>query len=577
MHKQLRSTVLTVLAVVALLLAAVGAPLWVAVALTLVALVGVGLAMRKPLLARGTSALGAYSPSRSIAAAAVVVCIGRTDLDLLSALTACAAVIALVGISFEAPAGRLWRAGTRTVANLPGADLSPRSTRPGGTVVGTSLTVLGLSAVGVYVPAAGVVALVLALALAAAAAVWTLDALRRRPLLRPAIAKALEDYAAPVMVYVTGPRGTEYQVGVWLDQLAELDEKAVLVVRETALANKIAAMTTIPVVAAPTLADLEAVQASSFRVALYVNNGAKNGHNVRYADLTHVQLLHGDSDKPSSYNPVTAMFDRVFVAGQAGVDRYASHGVSIAAEKFVIVGRPQVAGIEPAAALPEVRTVLYAPTWTGFNQDNNFGSLDPYGPEIVRALLGHSWNVVFRPHPYSLKDARSLAAIAEIHRLLAADSATSGRGHIYGDRASADMSIVECFNVSDALVSDVSSVPADYLYSAKPFVITQVDDGALESFAEEFPLVRAAYVARLREVGSLDRALDGLEHDVLREQRDLTRIYYLGDIPRETYAETFRTAVTDLVRATPASRSRHASGGPDTESPGEADIESDDE
>ena len=50
---------------------------------------------------------------------------------------------------------------------------------------------------------------------------------------------------------------------------------------------------------------------------------------VRFNQLTHIQLLHGDSDKASSFNPVTAMFDRIFVAGQAAIDRYAANGVLI--------------------------------------------------------------------------------------------------------------------------------------------------------------------------------------------------------------------------------------------------------
>src|SRR5690625_5823159 len=62
--------------------------------------------------------------------------------------------------------------------------------------------------------------------------------------------------------------------------------------------------------------------------------------------MTHVQLLHGDSDKASSFNPVTAFYDNVFVAGQAGIDRYENNGVDIPKHKFTIVGRPQVESVE---------------------------------------------------------------------------------------------------------------------------------------------------------------------------------------------------------------------------------------
>jgi CDP-glycerol glycerophosphotransferase (TagB/SpsB family) len=288
-------------------------------------------------------------------------------------------------------------------------------------------------------------------------------------------------------------------------------------------------------------------------VSLYVNNGTKNTHNIRYGDLTHVQLLHGDSDKPSSFNPVTAMFDKLFVAGEAGIDRYWKHGIPIPREKFEIVGRPQVAGIELADARPKGQafTVLYGPTWTGFNTDNDFGSL-PVGPSIVSGLVRRGWTVIFRPHPFSLRDAVSHAHIGEIEEILRADTAASGRQHVFGEDASAAMTLVDCFNASDALVSDVSSVPADYLYSEKPFVIVQVGDGPVDAFLAEFPLGRAAYVARAVDPGSIEAALDGLAHDTLAGVRREMRTFYLGNIPRDTYAQAFPAAVRALVQANPA-------------------------
>jgi hypothetical protein len=47
---------------------------------------------------------------------------------------------------------------------------------------------------------------------------------------------------------------------------------------------------------------------------------------------------------------VHAIYDLIFTAGQAGIDRYARHGVSIPAEKFRIVGRPQVELIRPGSS-----------------------------------------------------------------------------------------------------------------------------------------------------------------------------------------------------------------------------------
>ena len=88
----------------------------------------------------------------------------------------------------------------------------------------------------------------------------------------------------------------------------------------------------------------------SLKVAFYVNNAARNTHFIERRELTHVWLNHGDSEKPACYNPVHAIYDLIFVAGQAGIDRYARHGVHIPAEKFRIVGRPQVEQITRATS-----------------------------------------------------------------------------------------------------------------------------------------------------------------------------------------------------------------------------------
>ena len=73
-----------------------------------------------------------------------------------------------------------------------------------------------------------------------------------------------------------------------------------------------------------------------------------------------------------------AIYDKIYAAGQAGIDRYARHGVDIARSKFEIVGRPQVEQITrargPIGSLEDV-TVLYAPTWRGPYADSRVYSL----------------------------------------------------------------------------------------------------------------------------------------------------------------------------------------------------------
>ena len=302
---------------------------------------------------------------------------------------------------------------------------------------------------------------------------------------------ALDAWGPQLVLHFSGPADATHQVLMWLPYLQRVDRPFLVIVRERP-AFEALTPTGVPVVLAPSLTSLEACVVDSMRAAFYVNNGMKNTHLVRFSHLTHVQLLHGDSEKPPSYSPVTAMYDKVFVAGRAGRDRYRTHGVEIPDDKFVIVGRPQV---ESIATGPRPRagsdppTVLYAPTWRGQYEDSNYCSL-PIGATIVSTLLDAGARVVFRPHPFSVSDPVSAEQIARIEELLQEHRRSGGPDHLFGTRAS-EPEIIEVYNLADAMVADLSSVVSDYLFSGRPFAVTNMhDDG---DFASRYPIVAAAY------------------------------------------------------------------------------------
>jgi hypothetical protein len=371
-------------------------------------------------------------------------------------------------------------------------------------------------------------------------------AVRRRPAGRmqtlARLRQAVSEYGPAFMVYFTAPPGSKYQLMMWLPHLEQLGERFVVVLREPNDFGAVAEATAAPVLYTPEMSTFDACVVASLRAVFYVNNGAKNTHCIRYGELTHIFLNHGDSDKVSSFNPVTAMYGRVFVAGQAGVDRYLRHGVDIPLHKFRIVGRPQVALVRPPERLVEQVTqpvVLYAPTWTGHYADANYSSL-PIATTIVQALLDRGTTIILRHHPYTMRDRAGAAQLAAAHRLLAADAASTGRRHRWGEGATAEMSLTDCFNESDALISDVSGVASEYLYSEKPFAITDMASQG-DGFVETFPLARVAYVIDRRAAGLADVLDRLLKTDPNRQDRLLAKVRYLGDFPRDTYVDAFVT------------------------------------
>ena len=354
------------------------------------------------------------------------------------------------------------------------------------------------------------------------------------------VAGALERLDPSFMVYFAGPPNTTYQLEMWLPYFEMIDGDFFIMTRERHNLQALAEATGRPVVFVEGQGPIDGVIPESVSAVFYVNNGMKNTHLVRNPDLLHIQLLHGDSDKISSYNPVTAMYDRVFCAGQAGIDRYGNHGVRIPAEKFDIVGRPQVSVLDiPRSPISDVEapTVLYAPTWTGFYGDANYCSL-PLGPKLVKALLDRGATVVFRPHPYTDRDDGAKRRRIEVEELLRADAARSGRAHAWGAKASEEMTLFDCVNAADALVCDVSAVASDWLYTEKPFAVVDARDEG-EDFVETFPLAEVAYA--IDGAGeNLDSVLDELlKTDPLARERARAKVYYLGDFPAESYERAF--------------------------------------
>ncbi|MGW9193868.1 CDP-glycerol glycerophosphotransferase family protein [Micromonospora chersina] len=431
-------------------------------------------------------------------------------------------------------------------ANLPGIGWrSGRGLDPGRVGLLNGAAVL-VALVCAFTGVSGVIALVVAVAALGLTLFTGLQGLRQVRARRNAEArllKALTAYEPVFLVHWNAPAGTAYQLAMWLPYLERLNRKFFVLVRNQTNFNEVVGLTKAPVVMRMGLNQLDEVIAPSLRAAFYVNTATVNNHVARYTNLKHIQLNHGDSDKVPSHNPVFRLYDKNFVAGQAAIDRFAANGVSMPAEMFTIVGRPQVENVAiatgPIASIANPR-VLYAPTWAGFYADSNYSSL-LVGYDIIKALVARGCSVVFRPHPYSQRSAALARECDRIRTLLADDRRTNGRPHVFGAEAEVAMTVADCFNASDAMVSDVSSVVADYLYSEKPFVMVAVSAPAAQ-FAEAFPLARAAYVidAHGGRLQGLDTALDDLlgSDPLASTRRDLKK-YYLGDIPSDRYAQRF--------------------------------------
>ncbi|GGV57422.1 hypothetical protein GCM10010294_04100 [Streptomyces griseoloalbus] len=458
----------------------------------------------------------------------------------------------------------------------------------------------------------------------------------------------LREYRPETVLYFSGSKDSAYQVNMWLETMEQLDTRPLVILRERVILQNLAP-TTVPVICVPGGVHLMNMDLSTVRVALYAANVGKNIHLLRVPTMKHVFIGHGDSDKLASVNPFSKVYDEVWTAGRAGRDRYAIADVGVRDDDIVEVGRPQLApiqtwqGVPGGAADGRCPTVLYAPTWEGWDDNPGNTSILLAGETIVKKLVeaDPAVRVLYKPHPFTgTRSARAKAAHQRIVALIekaAAERAADARftadtaeqtraraelariearlaelavGTDKGDEAEATRDglvdvarheetarlreewnaaywrsfpewehrvitgsqprLYDCFNVSDAMVSDISSVVSDFIASGKPYAVTDSAELGVEEFKRQNTAVRAAVILSnsAAELGGLLDAVRDPAADPLAEDRGELKRYLLGpDEPKSI--DQFNTAVAQLALKAETRNlgqtSRITTGGPDVE------------
>ncbi|UCM88040.1 hypothetical protein [Streptomyces marincola] len=119
--------------------------------------------------------------------------------------------------------------------------------------------------------------------------------------------------------------------------------------------------------------------------------------------------------------------------------------------------------------------------------------------------------------------------------------------------------IYSCFNQADLLISDVSSVVADYLASAKPYAVVNTSGLTDDAFRAANPTTRAATILGPDAAGvpELLASLADPARDTLARERTRLKEYLLG--PSEPPSQVrFQRAVHALCAAADARRARQA-------------------
>ncbi|MFT4261821.1 MAG: CDP-glycerol glycerophosphotransferase family protein [Nocardioides sp.] len=358
-----------------------------------------------------------------------------------------------------------------------------------------------------------------------------------------------------VIAYFADDPTRIYQLLQWIPVLEGLDttHSVGVVTRDPETAGIAAERTHLPVFCVPDFDEMHQLYPQlDAKVAVYCNNSMRNFHSLLDHRMLHVHINHGESDKQSMVSNNAKAYDRVFVAGEAAAQRIEGGLLEFDATKLVRIGRPQL-DLQPEPIIADVsasgrRTVLYAPTWEGDAEYNDYTSVGLFGERIARAILAvPDVRLVYKPHPkVTTSETPEIAAghRAILEVLAAAAAAEPGAGH----EAVLEGDILAVMPRCDAMVTDVSSVGLDWLYlrTDKPILITDRHHDP-ETLRREVPVSRAADVLEAEDMATLTELLTArLAHDEHRIARAAMRHHYFDDVRVGESTQRFHAEIAAL-------------------------------
>ncbi|MGI9046093.1 MAG: CDP-glycerol glycerophosphotransferase family protein [Burkholderiales bacterium] len=234
-----------------------------------------------------------------------------------------------------------------------------------------------------------------------------------------------------------------------------------------------------------------------------------------------VQLFHGISDKPFTYERDFSDYRLCLCAGQRQLDRLQRHGKN-RRMRFSMVGYPKFDCIDARPPLfgNGKKTLIYCPTWRKGGSSSIALFLD--NPDVV-ARLTEDYNLIVKPHPNIFNPAREFFDGAIIERLT----------QMPGIKLVRSGNVMPWFAQSDLFIGDISASGYEWLYFGRPMVFLNPQPGAL--FASD-DVEAATYLWQCGEVcdqvGYLQRCVtDSLLRDPHAEQREQV-LHYSVHQPR---------------------------------------------
>jgi hypothetical protein len=332
---------------------------------------------------------------------------------------------------------------------------------------------------------------------------------------------------ADIALYFPDTPSKLYQLKQWLPIFESGPRPTIVVTRSVETYDALAGTTPLRVLLVPTFEELMALyDKADFRCVVYVNNGWSNFQSLAYQEAVHIHVNHGESDKICMVSNQAKAYDRVFVAGDAAIERHRAALAWFDESHLIPVGRPQLdlAAASPVGAHPGT-TITYAPTWEGEDEANNYTSVDRYGVALVEAALAQPGaRVLYKPHPRI--ETSTTPSIRRAHDHIVQSITQAGPPHA----VLTDADVLGVIRTTDLMIADVSSVTLDHLYLRPEAPILLCDRRSdPERLAADTPLARAVTTIDATSIPRAQAILASLiADDAHRGDRLRMRSHYFG-------------------------------------------------
>jgi len=276
--------------------------------------------------------------------------------------------------------------------------------------------------------------------------------------------------------------------------------------------------------------------AASLRAIYYLSNTGNLIHTLRYNDYKHIFLGHGDSDKSASAHKFFRVYDEIWVAGQAHIDRFQNAGFNTKHMTFIKVGRPLLSPVLKSTQVNWKKriggiNVLYLPTWEGILDSTDCSSLkiSTLMLSMIHKHFNLSLSIKFHPATGSRETlfsgvSKEVAMELKEH-------------HVDFEIASASTPIDQLILNSNIYICDISAVVSECIAANAPIFIYIPRDKTINIARSNMDYEDYAYtfssIEELRE--KLQRVLSG--DDYLMGARKKALNYLISE--KETLRDEF--------------------------------------